>query len=306
MLPTPEPTLPNDGAPPEPPDALRRGTVVDRYEVEACIGQGGMAQVYRVRHRTLRSSHALKVVRSSVPLGQERLLQEGRLQAQLRHPNLVAATDLLELGGGTVGLVLEYVGGPTLRAWMADDGDLRGATWLGVFRSIVRGVRCAHLAGVVHRDLKPANVLLHPTAGGWVPKITDFGIAKVLGAGDDSDITLGTPGFMAPEQVSDPGSVDERADLYSLGCLLHLMLAGTLPDRLWPAPMQTWPPRLASVVEQLLQPDPADRPANCQELLEALDAVKDPTLCDRSPLRTRRRADTTTWPDDPAAPPREL
>lgn len=300
MLTLPEPTAPMAGVPTDPSGALAPSAVVDRYCVEACIGQGGMAQVYRVRHRTLRSHHALKVVRPTVPLGQERLLQEGRLQAQLRHPNLVMATDLLELGGGTVGLVLEYVAGPTLRHWMADEGNLGGPAWLGVFRSIVRGVRCAHLAGVVHRDLKPANVLLQPTAGGWVPKITDFGIAKVLGAPDDSEVALGTPGFVAPEQLEAPHLVDERADLYSLGCMLHLMVAGTLPDPNAPERLTPWPPKLRQVVERLLAVEPADRPANCQRLLEALDTVEDPALCERSALAAPRHADSTAWPLDPA------
>lgn len=292
-------TAPGASAPFDPSQELLPGMVVDRYEVEACVGQGGMAQVYRVRHRNLRSSHALKVVRPTVRLGQERLLQEGRLQAQLRHPNLVAATDLLELGEGTVGLVLEYVAGPTLRHWLTHDGDLRGSTWLNVFRSIVRGVRCAHLSGVVHCDLKPANVLMHRTEGGWVPKITDFGIAKVLGMGDEAEVAVGTPGFMAPEQLRDPAGVDERADLYSLGCLLYLMLTGRMPDDHTLRWLGTLPSRLATVIGELLEVDPDDRIQSCQDLLEALDTVKDPALCDRSPLRADRRAEATVWSEEP-------
>jgi eukaryotic-like serine/threonine-protein kinase len=216
---------------------LTPGQTVERYTVEAVIGQGGMAVVYRVRHNSLGSLHALKILTVPKPNIRERLLAEGRAQAVIRHPNVVSVTDVLELGGSPA-LLMEYVEGPTLEAWLeAEVPPLNIAEEL--FRGICAGVGEAHLHGMVHRDLKPSNVLLAPRSSvdpnqGYIPKVTDFGIAKVL-AGDDfekktrTNVAMGTPHYMAPEQIRDAKSVDQRADVFSLGCLLYELVCGVRP-----------------------------------------------------------------------------
>ena len=207
---------------------LEVGHTIDRYVVEGLIGSGGMADVYRVRHQQLDSLHAIKVLKTPLEHVQERLKQEGRVQARLRHPNIVAVTDLLDIDGSP-GLVMEYIDGPTLEALLSDDlsDEHREAIALG----ILRGVDEAHRQGLVHRDLKPANVLITWTDDGPVPKIADFGLVKSLALDEGSRMTstgyaMGTPQFMAPEQIRDAKNVDERADLFSLGALLYELVCG--------------------------------------------------------------------------------
>ncbi len=216
---------------------LTPGQTVERYTVEAVIGQGGMAVVYRVRHNALGSLHALKILTVPKPNIRERLLAEGRAQAVIRHANVVSVTDVLELGGSPA-LLMEYVEGPTLEAWL-DERTPPLDVAEELFRGICAGVGEAHAHGMVHRDLKPSNVLLAPRSAtdpsqGFIPKVTDFGIAKVL-AGDDfekktrTNIAMGTPHYMAPEQIRDAKSVDQRADVFSLGCLLYELICGVRP-----------------------------------------------------------------------------
>jgi serine/threonine-protein kinase len=135
------------------------------------------------------------------PTVRARLVQEGRVQAQLRHPNVVMVTDLVDVGGSP-GLIMEYVPGPTLEVWLrANRPDPEVAA--RIFDGVLDAVTFAHENGLVHRDLKPGNVLLETVNGRLHAKVTDFGLAKVLGpegAGRTrSGFAMGTPGYMAPE-----------------------------------------------------------------------------------------------------------
>jgi serine/threonine protein kinase len=203
--------------------------VDDRYTVEAAVGEGGMATVYRVRHRKLGSTHALKVLNLPAVSIRERLMAEGRVQATLRHRNVVAVTDVVEVSGAP-GLIMEYIDGPTLRSLLKSHRmTIEQADVLG--RGIIAGVAAAHRYDLVHRDLKPANVLLAVTDEGLVPKVADFGLAKILASdGDDSQTrsgaSMGTPQYMAPEQIRDSKSVDRRADIFSLGAMLYELVCG--------------------------------------------------------------------------------
>lgn len=213
---------------------LEAGQTVDRYVVDSLLGRGGMAVVFRVRHTQLASFHALKVLTIASAGIKDRLLQEGRVQASLRHPNVVAVTDVLDVGGSP-GLVMEYIEGPSLDRWLESNRPgLEQAE--AIFRAIVSGVDAAHRQGLVHRDLKPANVLLAPTGQGhFVPKVADFGLAKALVDEDGgmkrtrSGVTMGTPQYMAPEQIRDAKNVDARADIFSLGCILYELVSGRPP-----------------------------------------------------------------------------
>lgn len=216
---------------------LEPGQVVDRYTVEGEIGAGGMAQVFRVRHTTLGTLHALKVLKVQSAQIRQRLVQEGKLQASIRHPNIVAVTDVLDVDGAP-GLLMEYIDGPSLDVWLdrlAAEGQaptVREAE--RIFRGIVAGVARAHKHGLVHRDLKPGNVLLEDNDGVLVPKVADFGLAKILlddsgPSATRSGVAMGTPAYMSPEQIRDAKNVDQRTDIFALGCIFYELVAGASP-----------------------------------------------------------------------------
>ncbi len=212
---------------------LRAGTIVDRYVVEGMLGRGGMATVYKVRHKDLDSIHALKVLTVHSDSIRERLRQEGKAQARMRHPNIVSVTDLVDVQGAP-GLIMECVEGPDLSQIMdlvQSDQELADR----VARGVISGVLEAHRLGMVHRVLKPANILIAQQGDHLVPKVTDFGLVKVLITDEDAahrtqaGSTMGTPAYMAPEQIRDPRLVDARADLFSLGVILYELVCGVKP-----------------------------------------------------------------------------
>ncbi|MCO4748250.1 MAG: serine/threonine protein kinase [Proteobacteria bacterium] len=206
---------------------LAPGTVVDRYTVERLLGEGGVALVYLARHNELHTVHALKVLSISSPSVKARLLREGRVQAQLRHPNVVNVTDVVDVSGDH-GLVMDYVRGPTLFELLAHNQlDTEQADSVAV--GVLSGVRAAHEAGLIHRDLKPANVLIDARGGRLVPKVADFGLAKIASGGlrsTRSGVALGTPSYMAPEQIRSAKDVDHRADVFALGAILYELYCG--------------------------------------------------------------------------------
>jgi serine/threonine protein kinase len=277
-------------------DVLQLGTMVERYEVLGLLGQGGLARVYRVRHTQLGTIHALKLLSLSREGMSERLLLEGRIQAQLRHPNIVNVSDVVQFEGQP-GLVIEFVGGPTLEDWLRTEGPPSIEEALEIFAQIVAAVRAAHQIGVLHRDLKPANVLLEKQASGkFVPKVADFGIAKVaMGISTSREamsrtqngVAMGTPGYMAPEQFNDAASADARADVFSLGTILYELLTGaqafaeaSLLDTLnavahgkyrpLPELNPHVPQHVADAVQRAVSPDPAHRFPDCEALAEAV------------------------------------
>ena len=213
-------------------DELESGTLVEgRYVVESLIGHGGMAEVYRVRHVHLDTLHALKVLTVSSSSIRRRLMQEGRVQAALQHPNIVSVTDVVVVDSAP-GLVMEYIRGPALDDCVEElplTSDQIDALAVGV----LEGVAAAHALDLIHRDLKPANIMLAVTHDAIVPKVADFGLVKLL-AGDGKDFdsktrsgsTMGTPAYMAPEQIRDSKNVDARADVWSLGAILFELVTG--------------------------------------------------------------------------------
>ncbi len=246
-----------------------------RFEVLDLLGEGGLAAVWRVRHRTLGSEHALKLLLLRRPAIAQRLLTEGRIQAQLQHPNVVRVTDVVE-HEGQVGLLMDYVAGPSLERWLTDHGPADVDTALDLFAAMLSGVRAAHAANVLHRDLKPGNILLSRTSQGLVPKVTDFGIAKIV-------LEDGTPGYLAPEQASDAGAVDQRADIFALGAILYELLAGRpafdnahiddlLGERAPPLRelLPELPPFVDAAVERALALAPQDRFPDCDAFAVAL------------------------------------
>lgn len=212
-------------------DYLPGGMVVGgRYRIEALIGEGGMAAVYSVRHAQLNTQHALKVLTMQSRSVQRRLMQEGRVQAAIKHPNILSVTDVVDVDGAP-GLVMEFVRGPAL-----DDFLLKKRLTVEQMDSlaapILDGVAAAHGLGLIHRDLKPANVMLSITPSGLLPKVADFGLVKLLSEGGAefsktrSGMAMGTPAYMAPEQIRDAKTVDARADIWSLGAIIYEMASG--------------------------------------------------------------------------------
>lgn len=213
-------------------DVLPPGTQVERYEVLDLLGEGGLARVYRVRHTQLGTIHALKLLTLKRDGLAARLLLEGRIQAQLRHPNIVVVSDVVQYEGQP-GLIIEYVEGPTLDDWLRTHGPPSVDECLRLFAGVLAAVHAAHASGVLHRDLKPANVLMQGKRP--VAKVADFGIAKVAQGAEvapaprgqtRAGVAMGTPGYMAPEQFNDAAGVDARADIFALGTILYELLTG--------------------------------------------------------------------------------
>ncbi|MBL9139041.1 MAG: serine/threonine protein kinase, partial [Verrucomicrobiales bacterium] len=197
-------------------------------EILEILGQGGMGMVYKARQRALDRWVALKVLPQDAardPAFAERFQREARALARLSHPNIVGVYEFGETAGYFY-LVMEYVDGADLRR-VLQQRKLSAEEALRIVPAICDALQYAHANGVVHRDIKPGNILLDRE--GRV-KIADFGIAKLVG-GESLDPTLtqlrqrmGTPHYMAPEQVENPQAVDHRADIFSLGVVFYEML----------------------------------------------------------------------------------
>jgi predicted Ser/Thr protein kinase/DUF4097 and DUF4098 domain-containing protein YvlB len=216
-----------------PPPVAEIAKLFPQFEILSLIGKGGMGAVYKARQPALDRFVALKVLPPAVandPGFAERFNREARALARLSHPNIVVVYDF-----GTAGalnyLVMEFVDGANLRE-VEQAGKLSAEQALAIVPQICEALQFAHNEGIVHRDIKPENLLVDKK--GRV-KITDFGIAKILdvpagkvaltGAKD----VVGTPHYMAPEQIEKPQTVDHRADIYSLGVVFYEMLTGELP-----------------------------------------------------------------------------
>ncbi len=216
--------------PPEPADIAKH---FPQLEVLECLGRGGMGAVYKARQPKLNRLVALKVLapeKGADPRFAERFSREAQALARLSHPNIVTVHDFGE-ADGLYYLLMEYVDGVTLRQ-LLQARKMAPEEALKIVPKICEALQFAHEQGIVHRDIKPENVLLDKQ--GRV-KIADFGIAKLVGAEaprlslTEEQSVIGTPHYMAPEQVEKPQLVDHRADIYSLGVVFYEMLTGELP-----------------------------------------------------------------------------
>ena len=216
-------------------------------------------------------------------MARQRLLQEGRVQAALQHPNVLPVHGVLDVDGAP-GLLMPLVEGPTLAALLRGYRPSQREA-LGLLRAVCAGVSAAHTMGLVHRDLKPSNVLLDLSSGAVVPRVSDFGLVKVVGAvGMSNDGAVGTPSYMSPEQLRQSREVDARADLWSLGVMLYELLTGRLPfpaDSL-PALIEAHRRPLdtgelsddaAALLRALLAPEPGARLASAEALSARLGEI---------------------------------
>jgi serine/threonine protein kinase len=268
----------------------------DRYQLDRELGAGGMATVYAARDLRHDRVVAIKVMRPEVcpATSTERFLREIRIAAQLTHPHILPLIDSGE-SGGVMFYVMPLIDGETLRTRMARTGELPVPETLRILRYLLDALAYAHSQSVVHRDLKPENILLSDSHA----YVTDFGIAKALRETSGAawaltrltavGATVGTPSYMAPEQVGG-APVDNRTDLYALGIVGYEMLTGHLPFPLEtpqsvmaahlatpPDPIAKWRPavplRLANAVMKCLEKRPADRWQSAAEMLAEIEAV---------------------------------
>ena len=215
------------------------GSSVGNYRVVSKLGAGAMATVYLAEHPRINKKVAIKVINQDLASSKEmvsRFMTEARAASQIGHDHIV---DILDFGQSPEGenfMIMEYLEGQTISSRIRAAGQLDVMTALHITAQIVDALQTAHAKGVIHRDLKPDNIYLIRRAGtADYVKILDFGLAKLLSGTEgqnhktSSGSVLGTPHYMAPEQCEGKTTIDCRADLYSVGCILYQMLTGELP-----------------------------------------------------------------------------
>ena len=270
------------------PDRLR-AALSDRYRMEAVIGAGGMAEVYRAHDLKHGRDVAVKVMRPELAhaVGADRFLREIATTATLRHPHILPLYDSGD-ADGVLYYVMPLVEGETLRSRLEREGRLSVDAALQITREVADALGYAHERGITHRDIKPENILLE--RGHAV--VADFGIARAVAATDNERLTqtgfaVGTPMYMSPEQAVGEPNLDGRSDLYSLGCVLYEMLAGQPPftgptavdmtkQHLMeqPTPVTVARPEVtlavATALTRVLAKDPAERLWPASQFVEAL------------------------------------
>jgi serine/threonine-protein kinase len=275
------------------------GDSIGSYRVLSQIGAGAMGEVYLAEHRHLLRKAAVKILSHDLvdrPDLLERFFVEARATSLIEHPGIVQIFDCEMDAEGRPYIVMEYLTGETLSRMLANRGPLPFRTAAGLARRIAEALAAAHEKGIIHRDLKPDNVFVQPGEREAI-KLVDFGIAKLFGdfhAGQirqtQSGVLMGTPLYMSPEQCKGAGRVDHRTDIYSLGCVLYEMLAGSPPfaqgalGELMVAHMTevpkelrelapSVPAALADLVAALLRKEPDARPSTMREVADRLAAI---------------------------------
>ncbi len=267
--------------PPEP------GALAEQFpqlEVLELLGQGGMGAVYKARQKQLDRLVALKILPPQAGRPEafaERFTREARSLAKLSHPGIVMVYDFGHTQAGLYYFIMEFVDGTDLRH-VIRSGQLSPAEALSIVPQICDALQYAHEEGVVHRDIKPENIMLNKK--GQI-KITDFGLAKLL----DQPATvytltqagqrMGTPHYMAPEQIEHPHLVDHRADIYSLGVVFYEMLTGELPLGRFPPPSRKVhvDVRLDEVVLKTLEKEPELRYQHASEVKIDVETISSQT-----------------------------
>lgn len=276
-------------------------TLRGKYRIVRCLGTGGWGAVFEAEHLLLRRSVAIKVLHpdfAADPRFAERFRREALAASRIGHPSIIEVLDLDTTDDGTQFMVLELLRGESFGDVIDRGVRLSIAGTLAILEPITDALAAAHRAGIVHRDIKPDNIFLSRRPDGRIlPKLLDFGIAKVDPLSGDATATitqtgaiLGTPVYMPPEQIRGERSLDHHADIYSLGVVFYEALAGVLPfvgENLptvvskileeAPVPLDVIRPdvplALAVLVDAMLEKEPSRRPASCDEILAALHTI---------------------------------
>jgi serine/threonine protein kinase len=279
------------------------GSIIDHYLITEKIREGAGGVLYLAKHPALGKPVVIKLMRWNDPdIPEETLAElffaEGRAASQVEHSNVVTVFNFGRLENGRLYLVMEYIKGETLEAFLLRKGPLSLDQIISLSGQMLAALAACHQSGITHRDVKPENFLLVPRPGGYTQiKLIDFGIAgsTSVDLGPASGISgtmLGTPFYMAPEQTGQGPSqeIDHRADLYSFGIILYRMATGRLPfvadelDKLLERQAKMAPEApskvnpgvalpLESVILRLLQKSPEGRYQSATEALDALRAV---------------------------------
>ncbi|MCC7080061.1 MAG: serine/threonine protein kinase [Burkholderiales bacterium] len=282
---------------------LRRGLGsvrrLGRYRLIREIGEGGMASIYLGRHALLKRPIAIKILKRALATDEmiARFEREVQAASQLRHPNAIEIYDYGRTRGGDFYYVMEYLDGITLSALVARDGALPAARAVHLLRQVCAALKEAHAQGVVHRDIKPENIMACVRGGEYdAVKILDFGLVKSMRDEVSRDVTgsikvLGTPAYMAPERFGSHAEIDERADIYSVGAVGYLLIAGrrifhdasgedlqmrivhspvTPPSVLSAVPL---PHELEAVLLHCLSKRPEERPASIAQVMVVFDRL---------------------------------
>jgi tRNA A-37 threonylcarbamoyl transferase component Bud32 len=263
-----------------PPTPAELAPLFPGLEIMEVAGHGGMGTIYRARQPQLDREVALKILSPELgrdPAFAQRFSREAQALAKLNHTNIVSIFDFGQAGDFFY-LLMEYVDGVTLRT-LIEQKAIHAEEPQRIVIEICHALQYAHEEGIVHRDIKPSNILLDKK--GRV-KIADFGLAQLVGkkakdtsAGGQPAMVMGTPQYMAPEQVERPWKVDRRADIYSLGVLLYEMLTGVLPvgDFEPPSHKAGVSPDLDEIVSRALARQPRRRYQNANEFRAAVEAA---------------------------------
>ncbi len=305
-------------------------TLSGKYRLDRILATGGMATVFTGTHAWTERTVAVKILNyehARDPEVVRRFFQEARAAAQLKHPNIVDVLDMGQDDDGTVFLVLELLEGETLKARLKR-GPIALHELAHLLAPILRAVAAAHAKGVVHRDLKPDNIFLAIEAHDGahsdpIPKLLDFGIAKVAGEGDSGSTRtgtmVGTPQYMSPEQVRGDREVGPRADVWSMGVLLHYGLTKAMPFNAESAPavlarvlterakpIRTIAPHipepLAAVIDRALQHDASHRFADMREMAEAFEQALGIPVAPREASRLFTSGMSLSLPPSAGAP----
>jgi|GEM_PF-1356152 len=275
--------IPTGATPPAgfvPPDPAELAGQFPQLEILDLLGQGGMGAVYKARQTHLDRLVALKILPPQIGRTQafaERFVREARSLARLNYPRIVSVYDFGHTEAGLYYFIMEFVDGTDLRR-VIQAGELPGAEALAIIPQICEALQYAHDEGIIHRDIKPENILLNKK--GQV-KIADFGLAKLVGRPatgytlTQAGQTMGTPHYMAPEQIEHPNEVDHRADIYSLGVVFYEMLTGELPLGRFAPPSQKVQVdvRLDTVVLRTLEKEPERRYQHASEIKTDVEAI---------------------------------
>jgi len=273
------------------PTLVHQSAPFGTYKNLQLIGRGGMGEVYRAQHTTLNRLVAIKLLSTNLADDQDvlkRFQREAETLARLQHPNIVRVFDYGE-EQGTRYMAMEYIDGQDLSAYLKTHKRVALAAALPLLRDIASALDYAHAQGLVHRDIKPSNVMLESQNGGSRAVLTDFGIARILGA--HTRITrsgiIGTLDYIAPEQIQEAKDIDGRVDVYALGIMVYQMLTGEVPFKqqnagalliahlTQPAPdprdiLPDLPREAAHAIRKALAKQPGERYATAGEFINAM------------------------------------